>query len=320
MIGKISIGKSLRHCISYALEDKLDLAKQAIVKDRAELLSFNLCFGDKKELIQQFNEVRYLNPKLSKPVMHITLSLSPGELLDKPTLHKMVEDCAKELGFEKNQFIAVTHKDTGHQHLHIVVNRVGLDGKTLNDSNNYKKIAAYCRKMELKFELKQVLSPRQFLSKEMRNIPRMDIRKEAMKNDIRLTLIQSRNYAEFEHQMKQKGYEVIRGRGIAFRDEKKMYAKGSELGYSLAKIEKILEQTLTQKQALILREVQKENAFKQQSKSVTPSLSKSMEQDRKMDYSKALEILLRAERDYSQTPHELLQKKRKKKYHQSLHL
>jgi hypothetical protein len=318
MIGKISIGKSFRGCISYALEDKLDLAKQAIVKDRAELLAYNLCFGDKKELIQQFNEVRYLNPKLSKPVMHVTLSLSPGELLDKPTLHKLVEDCAKELGFEKNQYIAVTHKDTGHQHLHIVVNRVGLDGKTLSDSNNYKKIAAYCRKMELKFELKQVLSPRQFLSKEMRNIPRMDKRKEAMKNDIRLTLIQSRNYPEFECQMKQKGYEVIKGRGIAFRDEKKMYVKGSELGYSLAKIEQILQQTLAQKQAIILREVQKENAFKQQSKSVSPSLSKSMEQDRKLDYSKALEILLRTEPDYSQTPHELLQKKRKKK--QSLHL
>jgi hypothetical protein len=172
--------------------------------------------------------------------------------------------------------------------------------------------------MELKFELKQVLSPRQFLSKEMRNIPRMDKRKEAMKNDIRLTLIQSRNYPEFECQMKQKGYEVIKGRGIAFRDEKKMYVKGSELGYSLAKIEQILQQTLAQKQAIILREVQKENAFKQQSKSVSPSLSKSMEQDRKLDYSKALEILLRTEPDYSQTPHELLQKKRKKK--QSLHL
>ena len=76
MIGKISIGKSLRHCISYALEDKLDLAKQAIVKDRAELLAYNLCFGDKKELIQQFNEVRYLNLKLSKPVMHITLTIN----------------------------------------------------------------------------------------------------------------------------------------------------------------------------------------------------------------------------------------------------
>ncbi|MES2328773.1 MAG: relaxase/mobilization nuclease domain-containing protein [Bacteroidota bacterium] len=319
MIGKISIGKSLRHCISYVLEEKLNLAKQTITKDRAELLTYNLCFGDKKELIQQFNEVRYLNPKLSKPVMHITLSLSPGELLDKPTLHKMVEDCAKELGFEKNQYIAVTHKDTGHQHLHIVVNRVGLDGKTLSDSNNYKRIAAYCRKMELKFELKQVLSPRLFLSKEMRQIPRMDLRKEAMKNDIRLTLIQSRSYTEFEDQMKQKGYEVIRGRGIAFRDEKKMYAKGSELGYSLGRIEQILQQSLAQKQVIILREVQRENTLKQQIKSLAPTLKKSMDEDRKLDYSKALEILLRVERDYTQTPRELMPKKKQKKQSHSLH-
>ncbi len=313
MIGKISIGKSFRGCINYAFEDKLDLAKQAIVKDRAELLSFNLCFGNKKELIQQFNEVRYLNPKLSKPVMHITLSLSPGELLDKPTLHKMVEDCAKELGFEKNQYIAVTHKDTGHQHLHIVVNRVGLDGKTLSDSNNYKKIAGYCRKMELKFELKHVLSPRQFLSKEMRNIPRMDKRKEAMKNDIRLTLIQSRNYAEFEHQMKQKGYEVIKGRGIAFRDEKKMYAKGSELGYSLAKIDKILVQTLTQKQLQIQQDLQKEKRLTQNPKLIRPGMPKSMVQDNHLTLPKALEILLRPEHDFDYTPHQLLNKKRKKK-------
>ena len=320
MIGKISIGKSFRGCISYALEDKLDLAKQVIVKDRAELLTYNLCFGDKKELIQQFNEVRYLNPKLAKPVMHITLSLSPGELLDKPTLHKMVEDCSKDMGFEKNQYIAVTHKDTGHPHLHIVVNRVGLNGKTLSDSNNYKRIAAYCRKMEMKFDLQQVLSPRQFLSKEMRQIPRVDQRKEALKNVIRQSLILSRSYSEFETKMKQKGYEVIKGRGIAFLDEKKMYAKGSELGYSLSKIEKILVQTPAQKTLLIQQDIQKKSVLKQQTKSVSPSVSKNLEQDAKLDYSKAFEILLRAERDNSQTPHELLQKKRKRKHQQSRHL
>ena len=284
------------------------------------MLTYNLCFGDKKELIQQFNEVRYLNPKLAKPVMHITLSLSPGELLDKPTLHKMVEDCSKDMGFEKNQYIAVTHKDTGHPHLHIVVNRVGLNGKTLSDSNNYKRIAAYCRKMEMKFDLQQVLSPRQFLSKEMRQIPRVDQRKEALKNVIRQSLILSRSYSEFETKMKQKGYEVIKGRGIAFLDEKKMYAKGSELGYSLSKIEKILVQTPAQKTLLIQQDIQKKSVLKQQTKSVSPSVSKNLEQDAKLDYSKAFEILLRAERDNSQTPHELLQKKRKRKHQQSRHL
>ncbi len=48
------------------------------MKERAEVLMFNKCYGNEKELVQQFNEVRQLNPKLSKPVLNITLSLSPA--------------------------------------------------------------------------------------------------------------------------------------------------------------------------------------------------------------------------------------------------
>ena len=318
MIGKIILGKSFRGSIGYVLENKLDSAKKSTSINRAELISFNQCFGDKKELIEQFNDVRFLNPKLSKPVMHVILSLSPGEKPDNAILLAMVEDCAKELGFEKNQFFAVTHNDTGHLHLHIVVNRIGFDGKTLSDSNNYKKIAAYCRKMEVKYNLKQVLSPRAFLSKEMAAIPRLDSRKEAMKTDIRISLLKSKTFSEFESLMKQKNYEVIKGRGVAFRDQKKMYAKGSELGYSLSKIEKILQLTLTQKQLIISNDLRKENAFINDPKIIRSGITKSMVKDNKHPLPKALEILLRPEHDYDHTPHQLLQKKRKKKI--SLHL
>ena len=172
------MGKSFRGCISYCLEDKLLSSKEVAFKNRAEVIMFNNCFGNKHELLQQFNEVRQLNSKLSKPVLHITLSLAPNEKLDKGTLSKMIEDCAKSFEFENNQFLAVTHFDTIHQHLHIVVNRIGFDKKTLSDSNNYKKIASYCREMEQKYNLQKVLSPRKFLSKELRQIPRSDSRKK----------------------------------------------------------------------------------------------------------------------------------------------
>ncbi len=79
MIGKITIGKSFKGCLLYCLNDKLPKqAKEQIMKDRAEILLFNQCYGNQKDLISQFNEVRQLNPKLSKPVLHITLSLVPG--------------------------------------------------------------------------------------------------------------------------------------------------------------------------------------------------------------------------------------------------
>ena len=203
---------------------------------------FNNCFGNQKELIQQFNEVKQLNVKLSKPVLHIILSFAKGEQLDNNKLSSISEACAKELGFDNNQYVAVLHKDARHQHMHIVANRIGLDKRTVSDSNNYKKIAAYCRNMELKYNLKQVLSPKRFLSKEQRMLPRHDERKEQLKLFIIKSLSQSKSYHQFESIMKEKGYKIIKGRGISFIDDKKVKTKSSEVGYSLGTINKIIEQ------------------------------------------------------------------------------
>jgi len=274
MIGKIAIGKSFKGCLLYCLNDKQQEQKQELVmKDRAEILLFSQCYGNQRELIQQFNEVRQLNPKLSKPVLHITLSLSPGEQLPKDKLMEICQDCAKDMGFENNQYIAIHHRDTNHQHLHIVANRVGYDKRTVSDSRNFQKIAAYCRRMELKFDLKQVLSPRQFLSKEQRLIPRQDARKEQLKKDIQQTLKQAKSYGEFEQKMKSLGYQVLKGRGISFIDDKKVQIKGSEAGFSLMKIEKIL----ALKQNLAVKELLKQNqpriSLKQQYENIRKPLS-----------------------------------------------
>lgn len=241
MIGKVVTGKSFRGCLSYCLHDKVEeLKNEQVMKDRAEVIMFNQCGGTEKELIRQFNEVRQLNPKLSNPVLHITLSLAPGEKLERDKLMNLCEECAREMGFANNQYVGILHKDTSHQHLHMVVNRIGFDRKTVSDSNSYRKIAQYCRKMELKHDLKQVLSPRQFLSKEQRLIPRQDLRKEQLKTQIKEMLQKAISYSEFEQGMKAAGYQVIKARGISFIDIKKVKIKGSEVGFSLAKIEQIL--------------------------------------------------------------------------------
>jgi len=244
MIGKIVTGKSFRGCLQYCLHDKIadEKKNELVMKDRAEVILYNHCFGNDMELIQQFNEVRRLKPKLAKPVLHVTLSLGKGESLPMHKLAEMARDCAHDLGFENNQYVAIFHKDTEHPHIHIVANRVGYNGKTVSDSNNYQKIAKLCRKQELKHELKQVLSPNAFLPKELRQYQRLDERKEKLKTDIKMSLAVSKNYEQFEQKMKALKYDVIKMRGIAFRDQQKVYTKGSEVGYSLATIEKSLAQ------------------------------------------------------------------------------
>ncbi len=320
MIGKIIIGKSFRGCISYCLEDKKhQVQKVETTQHRAEVLSHNLCYGDKHELIRQFNDVRNLNPKLSKPVMHITLSLAPGESLSKEKLSGFIEDCAKELGFEKNQYIGIGHNDTLHQHLHIIVNRVGFDGKTVTDSNNYQKIAAFCRKMELKYQLQKVLSPRRFLSKAERQIPRVDSRKIKLRQDITDSLWNARSFHEFEQRMRQKNYIVQKGRGIAFIDSKKVRIKGSEVGFPLGRIQQILATKVSLK---------KEVSLSQQPGKLSPTYSPKPHiviqplQQKKMLHSPLLpiakELFLNPPPSTQEIHPALLKKKRKKRRSQHL--
>ncbi len=215
--------------------------------NRAEVIDYNYCYGNLKEVTGQFEDVGKVNPKLSNKVMHVTLSFPPGETLSQEKLREIADQCAKRMGYDKNQSIVIVHNDTKHQHVHIVVNRVGYDGKTVSDSNNYRKISDFCREMENKYKLKRVDSPKKFRSKEQRSEQRQDKRKERLKSDIGHAINRSKSYTEFEKIMENIGYEVISGRGVAFRDRQKVYTKGSQVGYPLAKIQKILDSTAKSK-------------------------------------------------------------------------
>lgn len=257
MIGKIVTGKSFRGCLNYLHEGRLQESKMLQdlerTKKNAEVIAFNQCFGDKKELIRQFNEVRNLNPKLSKPVFHATISLALDDAgkLSNQDKTDIVAELAKTFGFEHNQYVAITHGDTAHEHWHVVANRVGYEGKTASDSNSYKRMAAYCRKMELVYNLTQVLSPARFLSPAERKLnaqaPRMDNRKEKLKTDLKNAIAVSVNLPQFKKLLEDKGYAVELGRGIAFTDRQHVRFKGSQVGFALLVIEKALAKNLNTK-------------------------------------------------------------------------
>jgi hypothetical protein len=74
----------------------------------------------------------------------------------------------------------------------------------------------------------------------------MDKRKEKLQSDILTALIRSNTFEEFEKLMNANGFEVIKGRGIAFSDRQKVYTKGSQVGYSLAAI---MDQLISQRKS-----------------------------------------------------------------------
>jgi hypothetical protein len=272
MIGFIRTATIIDKCVDYCLSDKKELSerqKQQLSLDenvqhfnRAEILEYNKCFGNRDEILEQLADVASLNRRVKNPLFHISLRLAPGDQLSTEQLIDVGQECAKEFGFADNQYITVLHKDTRQPHIHIIANRIGFDGKCASDSNSYKRMAALCRRLEQKHKLREVLSPRRFLPEEMRHIPRLDSRKERLKKDIRETLQEVNTYDQFEEVMKKLGYQVLKGRGITFIDNKKVRIKGSEVGFSLAKIERALQ--LKQKIAAIpSEEKQRVHAIKQ---------------------------------------------------------
>jgi hypothetical protein len=260
MIGTVTTGSSFYHCISYCLEDKQKLTADEKIKNkltenlqhknRAEVLAYNYCFGNKQELADQFHEVARLSKRVQHPVLHLSLRLAPGEKLDREQLVEMGKTLAATFGVGDHQYLTILHKDTREQHIHLVANRVGYDGKAVSTSKNYFEMDQLCRRLEKEYHLREVLSARRFLSQEQRQIPRRDIRKEQLRHDLQETLQKVNDYESFQKQMQELGYKIIKGRGICFLDDKKVKIKGSEVGFSLATIEKILalKQQLHEKQ------------------------------------------------------------------------
>lgn len=73
-----------------------------------------------------------------KPVFHAMLSLRPGEHLTAEQWAQAVQAYMQDLGFtDDNKYVAVMHRDTDHEHVHIVANRIHLDEdfRLVSDSN-----------------------------------------------------------------------------------------------------------------------------------------------------------------------------------------
>ncbi|WP_449437386.1 relaxase/mobilization nuclease domain-containing protein [Pedobacter steynii] len=271
MIGKISTGRNFRGCLRYLHEGRLqeseELQLEEMAKKQAEVIHYNKCFGTREQVAKQLVEVRALNPKLLKPVLHASFSFAYADaaLLTQQQKADIAIAMSEEFGFDQNQFIVITHADTVHEHIHILVNRVGYDGKTVNDSNSYKRMAQFCRDMEKRYKLTPVLSPNRFLASGERMAigKRVDHRKELLKKTLVWAISESGTIETVKIRMQERGYHLHLGRGITFTDKQQIRFNGSQVGYSLADI----NAQLIRQRRMAVQEKQQQMRLREQTKS-----------------------------------------------------
>ncbi len=151
MIGKIAPkGRGFRGLCAYALR-----------QGRGQIVAGPMAGRTPRELSREFGALRRLNPKLTKAVAHLMLSPAPGDPpLTDSQWQAIADRYIEGMGYAQAPWVGIVHRDTDHQHLHIIACRIGFDGKTVSDANDFRKSEAVVRRLESEFELVSVASPK----------------------------------------------------------------------------------------------------------------------------------------------------------------
>ena len=146
MIAKIVKGSNFRGVASYILDKGKD----------AKILVCDGLFAENKDTIaMSFEAQSRMNPKVTKPVGHISLAFSKEDehrLTDR-AMAGIALEYLKEMGITDTQILIVRHFDKEHPHVHIAFNRIANDGRTISDRNERIRSARICKELTRKYSL-----------------------------------------------------------------------------------------------------------------------------------------------------------------------
>lgn len=146
MIAKIVKGSSFRGMVNYILDKEKD----------AKILVCDGLFAENRDTIaMSFEAQSRMNPKVTKPVGHISLAFSKEDehrLTDR-VMAGIALEYLKEMGITDTQVLIVRHFDKEHPHVHIAFNRIANDGRTISDRNERIRSARICKELTRKYGL-----------------------------------------------------------------------------------------------------------------------------------------------------------------------
>lgn len=146
MIAKIVKGSSFKGVVNYILDKE---------KDAKILVCYGLFAEDKDTIAMSFEAQSKMNPKVTKPVGHISLAFHKEDehrLTDR-AMAGIALEYLKEMGITDTQVLIVRHFDKEHPHVHIAFNRIANNGRTISDRNEWIRSARICKELTKKYNL-----------------------------------------------------------------------------------------------------------------------------------------------------------------------
>ena len=102
---------------------------------KGDLVGSNLVQNDNpKDILAEFVQIQQYNTRCKNKFIRMEIGIAPQDesKLTPEDLTKICNEFSKKMGFKNHQWIACTHKDTDNLHIHMIVNRIAIDGKVYN--------------------------------------------------------------------------------------------------------------------------------------------------------------------------------------------
>ena len=147
MIAKIIKGTNFSGVVSYMLSKREGQVKVLQANGVRSSLP--------NDIAHDFNLQASMRPSVQKPVCHTILSFSThdSDRLTDAAMVKIANEYLHEMDYGDTQSLIVRHSDCQHPHLHICINRIGNDGKTISDRNEKYRSTKICRKLTERYGL-----------------------------------------------------------------------------------------------------------------------------------------------------------------------
>jgi hypothetical protein len=255
MIAKTTVGSSFEGALTYGAG-----LRPGRKSTESELLgSSNLLEGTPQIMAKQMEEVAVGSTRIAKPVWHTSLSWSPGEMVTREQKLAAAEMYCELMGapFERHQVAVYEHHDKPHEHIHIYINRVPVDGgPALRTSNNFYKQPKVCKQISQELGMQQ-------LPQRRRSVQDIDPTKQPAREHIRGAIVElisqanGKNIDWFTAELSKRNINVRythdkQGilRGVSFETDG-VGVKGQEVGYKGAYLREAFTAAQTQQQLVV---------------------------------------------------------------------
>jgi hypothetical protein len=283
MIGRVfAAGGSFVRACQYVAEDQK--RAQVLYQDGVRGYDYRLAASD-------FEMVASLHESIGKPVFHAVLTFHGDETLDDSRKVELGLKYLEGVGMVNTQRLIVAHHDARHEHIHLVANRIDLDGNPIHNFPEILRSRDTVQALVREYGLVPVAA-KNLRQTNFDALDASDTRKYVIYRNIKDGLAEVKDLNGLEERLRSEGIEMRyrldeagRRIGVSFLYQNEAF-RGSEIDreFSLAR----LERTVGQWQELRQWEGQKLQLQKTQAQEVEMALTRRLELEKEQGQEKIL--------------------------------